>query len=77
MESGCLAVSFCIEIYASGVVCTPCKVLIVVPITSFLYSARGLEFLLFDRDAGALLQSQWGVLGLCALWGISILAPAE
>jgi hypothetical protein len=34
----------------------PHRVFIVVPITSFLSSARGLEFLLFDGGAGALLQ---------------------
>jgi hypothetical protein len=39
-----------------------------VPITSSLPSVRGLEFLLFDGSAGVLLQSQWGVLRLCALW---------
>jgi hypothetical protein len=33
---------------------TPCRVL-VVPIASFLPSVRGLEFPLFDEDAGALL----------------------
>jgi hypothetical protein len=47
----------------------PCRVLVVVPITSFFSSARGLEFLLFDGGARALLQSHWGILGLCALWG--------
>jgi hypothetical protein len=47
---------------------TPYRVL-VVPINSFLPSLRGLEFLLFDGGAGVLLQSQWGVLGLCVLWG--------
>jgi hypothetical protein len=44
---------------------------------SFLLSARGLEFLLFDWGKEALLQSQWGVLSLCALWEAGILAPAE
>jgi hypothetical protein len=52
---------------------TPCRALVVVLITSFLSSARGLEFLLFDGGTGALLQSQWEALGLCALqgWGES------
>jgi hypothetical protein len=89
----CLDVSFCVEIYASGVVVvmvliscapivgvlsfffpppgalavffregyagyvTPCGALVVVPISSFLPSVRGLEFLLFDGGSGALLQS--------------------
>jgi hypothetical protein len=35
---------------------TPCKVLIVVLITSFLPSLRGLEFSLFDGDAETLLS---------------------
>jgi hypothetical protein len=35
----------------------PCRILVVVQITSFLPSAKGLEFLLFDRGTGALLQS--------------------
>jgi hypothetical protein len=56
---------------------TPCRVLVVVPITSFLSSVRGLEFLLFDGGTGALLQLQWGALGLCVLWGAGLLAPAE
>jgi hypothetical protein len=111
MGSGYLAVSFCVEIYASRVVfgygfnllcpcrwcfefffpgapavflregyagyVTNCRVLVEVPITPFLPSVRGLEFLLFDRCSGALLKSQWGVLGLCALWGIGLLAPAK
>jgi hypothetical protein len=38
---------------------TPCSVLAVVQITSFLPSARGLEFPLFDGDTRTLLQSQW------------------
>jgi hypothetical protein len=33
----------------------PCRVLAVVQITSFLPSVRGLEFPLFDADAGTLL----------------------
>jgi hypothetical protein len=88
MESGCLAVSFCIVImhlemslvrvlipYAPvvGVMsflspgapavflregyAGACRVLLVLPITSFLPSVRGLEFPLFDRGTGALLQS--------------------
>jgi hypothetical protein len=48
-----------------------------VQITSFLPSARGLEFLLFDGGVGTLLQSERGVLGLCALWGAGLLALAE
>jgi hypothetical protein len=48
-----------------------------VPITSFLPPVGKLEFLLFHGDAGTLLQWQWGVLGLCALWGTSLLAPSE
>jgi hypothetical protein len=52
-------------------------VLVVVLITSFLSSVRRLEFLLFDGGIGALLPSQWGALGLCALWGVDLLAPAE
>jgi hypothetical protein len=40
----------------------------VVLITSFLPSVRGLEFLLFDGVTGFLQQSQWGALGLCALF---------
>jgi hypothetical protein len=34
---------------------TPCSVLVVVPISSFLPSVRGLEFLLFDGGTGAFL----------------------
>jgi hypothetical protein len=76
MERGCLAVSFYIEIYASGVVCSyfliscapvvdglppgapagflregcagpalPCRVLVVVLITCFLPSVRGMGVL--------------------------------
>jgi hypothetical protein len=56
---------------------TPCRVLAMVQITSFLPSVRGLEFPLFDGSTGALLQSQWDMLGLCALWEASLLAPAE
>jgi hypothetical protein len=40
-------------------------------------SVRGLEFLLFGRVSGTLLQSQWGVLGLCLLWEAGLLEPAE
>jgi hypothetical protein len=47
---------------------TSCRVQIVVKITCFLPSVRGLKFLLFDGGAGTFLQSQWGVFGLCALW---------
>jgi hypothetical protein len=47
-----------------------CRVLVVVQITSFLPSVRGLNFPLFDGGIGTLPQSQWGVLDLdlCALW---------
>jgi hypothetical protein len=38
---------------------TPCRVLLVVPIASFLSSVRRLEFLPFGGGTGALLQSQW------------------
>jgi hypothetical protein len=51
---GALAVFFR-EGYAGYV--TPCGALVVVPISSFLPSVRGLEFLLFDGGSGALLQS--------------------
>jgi hypothetical protein len=54
-----------------------CRVLVVVPVTSFLPSAKGLEFSLFDGGREALLQSQWGALGLCALWSTGLLAPSE
>jgi hypothetical protein len=37
------------------------RVLVVVMITSFVSSVRGLEFLFFDGSAGVLLQSEWGV----------------
>jgi hypothetical protein len=45
----------------------------------YLFSpfSEGLEFLLFDGDIRALLQSQWRVLGLCALWVAGLLAAAE
>jgi hypothetical protein len=49
---------------------------VVVQITFFLPSARGLEFLLFDGGAGALLWLQWGALTLCELWEPGFLAPA-
>jgi hypothetical protein len=57
---------------------TPCRVLVALLITSFLPSVRAarVEFLLFDQDIRALLQSQWGVLGLCMLQGAGLLAPA-
>jgi hypothetical protein len=71
---GALAV-FLRERYAGNV--TPCSVLVVLQITSFLPSARRVEFLLFDWGTGTLLQSQRGVLGLCALWEAGLLAPAE
>jgi hypothetical protein len=61
---GALAVFFREE-YARYV--TPCWVLVVVPIVSFLTSVRGLKFPLFNGGKGALLQLQWGALGLCAL----------
>jgi uncharacterized protein (DUF302 family) len=53
------------EEYAGYVI--PCRVLVVELIASFLSSVRGLEFLLFDRGLGALLQLQGGTLGLRAL----------
>jgi hypothetical protein len=56
---------------------TSCRVLVVLPIISFLPSVSGLEFSFFDGDAGALLQSQLGVLCLYALWEAGLLAPAE
>jgi hypothetical protein len=56
---------------------TPCRVLIVVPIISFLSSLRGLEFPLFDWSSEALLQSQWGMLGFCALEEAGLLAPLD
>jgi hypothetical protein len=45
------------------------RVLVVVLITSFLPSVRGLEFLLLDGGMGTLQKSYWGMLSLCALWG--------
>jgi hypothetical protein len=56
---------------------TLCRVLLVMQITSFLPEVKGLEFLLFDGGAGALLQSQWGALGLCTLWTAGLLASEE
>jgi hypothetical protein len=53
-----------------------CRVLVVVSITSFLPLVRVLEFPLFDKGSGALLKLLWGALGLCALCGIGLLAPA-
>jgi hypothetical protein len=47
---------------------TCCRVLVVVPITTFLPSARRLTFPYSDVGTGALLESQWGALGLCVLW---------
>jgi hypothetical protein len=47
----------------------PFKVLVVLQITSFLPSVWGLEFLFFDECTGALLQSQWGGVGLCSMGG--------
>jgi hypothetical protein len=38
---------------------TPCRILVVVLITSFLSSVRGLEFLFYDGGTEAFLQS-WG-----------------
>jgi hypothetical protein len=46
----------------------------VLQITSFLTTVRGLEFSLFDGSTGALLQSQWGALSLCALLGAGLLS---
>jgi hypothetical protein len=63
------------EGYAGNV--TPCRVLVVVQITSFLPSARGLEFLLFDGGVGTLLKSLWEMLDLCALSEAGVLAPEE
>jgi hypothetical protein len=55
---------------------TPCRILVVL-ITSFLLSVRVMEFLLFDGGVGTLLLLQWGALGVCALWGVCLLASAE
>jgi hypothetical protein len=55
------------ERYAGYII--PCRVLVVVQITIFLSSVRGLECLIFYGSAGALLQSQFGVLSLCVPWG--------
>lgn len=52
-------------------------VLVIVPITSFLPSVRGLEFLLFDGCAGALLQLLWQCCVSVHCVGIGFLAPAE
>jgi hypothetical protein len=56
---------------------TSCRVLVVLQITSFLSSVMGLEFLPFDGGIRALLQSQFGMLGLYALLAAALLAPAE
>jgi hypothetical protein len=40
---------------------------------SFLSDVVGVPALCWDM--GALLQSQWGALGLCTLWGVGLLAP--
>jgi hypothetical protein len=48
-----------------------------VQFTSFLPSVRELEFPLFDEETEALLQSQWGTLGVCVLQGEVLLVPAE
>jgi hypothetical protein len=61
--------------YAGNV--TPCRVLVMVQITSFLFSVRGLELQLYDGGVEHLLQSQRSVLCLCALWKAGLLAPAE
>jgi hypothetical protein len=53
------------EGYAGNI--TPCRVLVVVQITSFFPLVRNLAFLLFDGSEWTLPQSQWGSLGLCAL----------
>jgi hypothetical protein len=47
--------------------------------SSCLFSplSEEVEFLLFDWHLGTLLQSQWGVLGLCALCEADLHAPAE
>jgi hypothetical protein len=66
---------FYTESYAGYVI--PCRVLTVLPITSYFLSVRGLEFPLFDGGTGTLLHSQWGALGLCALCRVGLLAPAE
>jgi hypothetical protein len=67
--------SFLRKGYAGNV--TPVRVLVLMLITSFLPSVKGLEFLLFDVDVESLLQSQWGVLGLCALREAGLLASAD
>jgi hypothetical protein len=54
------------EEYAGNI--TPCRVLVVEQITSFPPSMIELGFPLFDEEVGTLLWSQWGVLGLYALW---------
>jgi hypothetical protein len=46
-------------------------------ITSFLPLMRELEIPLFGGDARTLLQSQRGVLDLCAFWEAGFVAPAE
>jgi hypothetical protein len=63
------------EGYAGYVI--PCRVLVVVLITSFLPLKRGLEFLLFDGGVGILLLLQCSAVGLCSLWRAGLLASAE
>jgi hypothetical protein len=63
------------EEYARNV--TPYRILVVVQITFFRPSSRGLEFPLLHECLGALLKSQWGVLGLCVLWEAGLLASTE
>jgi hypothetical protein len=110
MEGGCLAVSFCIEYYASGAVSgygfnllcpcswcfeffssgapavflrewyvgyvTPCRVLVVVLITSFLPSVRGLSSCSLMRAQG-LFCSLSGEHWVSVHCGAGLLAPAE
>jgi hypothetical protein len=109
MEINCLAVSFCVEIYASGVgfgygfnLLCPCSwcfkffllfqqcssemnMLDMLPFVGFLLwwqlplssLSEGLEFQIFNRGTGALLQFQGRMLGLCALWRVGFLVPAK
>jgi hypothetical protein len=48
----------------------------VVQVTSLFPSVRELGLLLFDGGLGTFLWSQWGALGLCALWEAGLLPPA-